>query len=44
MLQSVKLSGEPLTIQDDRTFFAKRFFDHPAISADDYSDALYNSY
>ena len=30
--------------QDDRTLFAKRFFDHPAISAKDYSNALYNSY
>jgi hypothetical protein len=29
---------------DDGTFFAKRFFDHPAISADDYSDALYDFY
>ena len=34
----------PLIYQDDRTFLAKRFFDHPAISAKDYSDALYNSY
>ena len=30
--------------QDDRTLLAKRFFDHPAISAKDYSDALYDSY
>ena len=30
--------------QDDRTLLAKRFFDHPAISAKDYSNALYNSY
>ena len=30
--------------QDDRALFAKRFFDHPAISAEDYSDALYRSY
>ena len=29
---------------DDRTLFVKRFFDHPAISAEDYSNALYYSY
>ena len=29
---------------DDRALLAKRFFDHPAISAKDYSDALYDSY
>ena len=29
---------------DGREFFAKRYFDHPAISAKNYSDALYDSY
>jgi hypothetical protein len=29
---------------DDRSFFAKRFFDHPKVSPENYSDALYNSY
>jgi hypothetical protein len=28
----------------DKPFFAKHFFDHPVISAKDYSDALYSSY
>ena len=43
-MQSVRLSGQPLSYKDDRALLAKRFFDHPAISAKDYSDALYNSY
>ena len=30
--------------QDDRALFAKRYFDHPAISAKYYSDALYDAY
>ena len=30
--------------KDDSAFLVKRYFDHPAISAKDYSDALYNSY
>jgi len=33
----------PLYI-DDRMLYAKRFFDHPAVSAEDYSDALGSSY
>lgn len=32
------------TYPDDRTLIAKRFFNHPAISTEDYSIALYNSY
>ena len=30
--------------QDDRAFITKRFFDHSAISATNYSDVLYNVY
>ena len=30
--------------EDSRTLFVTRFFDHPAISAESYSDALYLSY
>ena len=30
--------------QDDRALFVKRYFDHPAISAKYYSDALYDAY
>ena len=30
--------------KDDRSLFAKRFFDHPAISAKNYASALHHSY
>jgi len=29
---------------DDRMLYIKRFFDHPAVLVEDYSDALYSSY
>lgn len=39
-----KVFLEASRYKDDRIIAAKRFFDHPAISAMDYSSALYNSY
>ena len=39
-----ELSGPPLIYTDNRTLYAKRFFDHPAVSAEDYSVVLYDSY
>ena len=39
-----KAFHEASSYQDDRTLLAKRFFDHPAISANDYSNALHSSY
>ena len=30
--------------KDDRAFFVKHFFDHPAVSTEDYSSALYHSH
>ena len=40
MLQSVRFSWRASEYEDDITLLTKRFFDHPAISADDYSHAL----